>query len=75
MRLIARRRYSFVDAETLIERQALDTLFRFGEQSFLLHITPGEGDDDQLVWLDSREALLWINQTTDEFGTNFRPAE
>ncbi|MDH2399451.1 hypothetical protein QCM77_05745 [Bradyrhizobium sp. SSUT18] len=75
MRLIARRKYSFIDAETLIERQALDTLFRFGEQSFLLHITPGEGDHDQIVWLDCREALLWINQSTDDFGTNFRAAE
>ncbi|UPJ44167.1 hypothetical protein IVB40_09050 [Bradyrhizobium sp. 40] len=73
MRLIASRKYSFVDAETLIERQ--DTLFRLGERSFLLHITPGEGDHDQIVRLDCREALLWLNQSTDDFGTNLRAAD
>ena len=67
MMLVATRRYSFLDAQTLAERQARDTLFRYGENSFLLHMTPGEGENDQLIWLDSRAALLWINQSAEDY--------
>jgi hypothetical protein len=67
MMLVATRRYSFLDAQTLTERKARDTLFRYGENSFLLHMTPGEGGDDQLIWLDSRAALLWINQSAEDY--------
>ncbi|KGT73193.1 hypothetical protein MA20_45980 [Bradyrhizobium japonicum] len=69
MRLVATHRYSFLDVQTLTERQARDTLFRYGENSFLLHMTPGEGEDDRLFWLDSRAALLWINQSVEEYGS------
>ncbi|MCP3389268.1 hypothetical protein NLM27_10825 [Bradyrhizobium sp. CCGB12] len=69
MRLVATRQYSFLDVQTLAERQARDTLFRYGENSFLLHMTPGEGEDDQLFWLDCRAALLWINQGDEEYGS------
>lgn len=43
MKLIAAHEYSFIDVQTLTERQARDTLFRYGENSFLLHMTPGDG--------------------------------
>ena len=44
-----------------------------GENEFLLHMTSEAGtEEDRLVWLDSRAALLWINQTTDEYGTNWK---
>ncbi|RZN10296.1 hypothetical protein CWO91_13975 [Bradyrhizobium genosp. SA-3] len=69
MKLIAARKYSFLDAQTLSERQARDTLFRYGENSFLLHMTSGEEEDDQIMWLDSRAALLWINQSVEEYGS------
>ena len=69
MRLVETHRYSFLDVETLTERQARDTLFRCGENSFLLHMTAGEGEDDQLFWLDSRAALLWINESVQEYGS------
>ena len=69
MRLIATHQYSFLDVQTLTKCQARDTLFRYDENSFLLHMTPGEGEDDQLVWLDCRAALLWINQSAEEYGS------
>ena len=69
MKLVATHEYSFLDVQSLIERRARDTLFRCGENSFLLHMTPGEGEEDQLLWLDSRAALLWINQSVEEYGT------
>jgi len=69
MRLVATHEYSFLDVQTFTERRASDRLFRYGENSFLLHMTPGESENDQLFWLNSREALLWINQGPDEYGS------
>ena len=72
MQLIESRIYPFLCAQTLAERQARDSLFRIGENEFLLHMTSAaDTEEDRLVWLDSRAALLWINQTTDEYGTNW----
>jgi hypothetical protein len=72
MQLIDSRTYSFLIAQTLAERQARDSLFRISENEFLLHMTSEDDiEEDRLVWLDSRAALLWINQTNDEYGMNW----
>jgi hypothetical protein len=36
--------------------------------SFLLYMTEEDTEENRLFWLDSRAALLWISQTTDEYG-------
>ena len=69
MKLIATHEYSYLGAQSLDERRARDTLFRYDETCFLLHMTPGEGQEDQILWLDSRAALLWINQSVEECGS------
>ncbi|MEH2487106.1 hypothetical protein [Bradyrhizobium sp. AZCC 2230] len=72
MHLVATRKYAFIATQTLAECQARDSLFRFAENKFLLHMTSDEDlEDERLVWLDTRAALLWINQTTDEYGINW----
>ena len=72
MQLIVTRTYPFLAAQTLAERQARDCLFRTSENTFLLHMTSDEDvDDERLIWLDGRAALLWINQTADEYGMNW----
>jgi hypothetical protein len=72
MHLIATRKYAFLDAETLMERQARDSLLKTGENEFLLHMTSGDTlEDERLISLDARCALLWINQTIDECGLNW----
>ena len=72
MRLVATRKYSFIAVQTLAEREACDSLFRVAENEFVLHMKSDEdSDEERLVWLDSRAALLWINQTTDEYGANW----
>lgn len=70
MRLLASRTYPFVDRLWLEERLARDTLFRTGDDEFLLYMeTPGSVEGvDRLVRLNCRAALLWINETTEEFG-------
>ena len=72
MQLVATRKYSFIAVQSLIERQACDSLFRVAENEFVLHMNSDEAaDEERLVWLDSRAALLWINQTPDEYGMNW----
>ena len=73
MQLIASRTYSFLDDQTLVERQARDSLLRVAENEFLLHMTSdGGATEDRLLWLDARAALLWINQEPEEFGVDWK---
>jgi len=72
MQLIASRTYSFLDAQTLVEIQARDSLLRVGENEFLLHMmSDGDATEDRLLWFDGRAALLWINQEPEEFGVDW----
>ena len=70
MDLLVSRIYPFVDSESLVEYRARDSLFRTADGRFLLHLssldTPGV--KDRLRWIDSRAALVWINEEPDEFG-------
>jgi hypothetical protein len=72
MQLIDSRSYSFLCAQTLAERQARDSLFKIGENEFLLHMAEEDTEEDRLFWLDSRAALLWICQTIDEYGMDWK---
>ena len=72
MQIIVSRKYPFLDSETLAEGQVRDTLFRIDENEFLLHMaSEGHVEGDRLVWFDSRAALLWINQETEEYGMDW----
>jgi hypothetical protein len=73
MQVIFSRTYPFLDTETLSERYACDTLFRIDENEFLLYMTSGaELEDERLVWLDGRAALLWVNQDPEDYGIDWR---
>ena len=73
MRLLASRTYTFIDSESLVECQARDTLFRIGDSKFLLHMgSSNSANDERLIWLDCRGALLWVNESTEEYGTNWK---
>jgi hypothetical protein len=71
--LIVSRTYPFIDSETLVERQAQDTLFRTPDGSFLLHLSDDKAaDDDRVVWIETRAALIWLNARPEEFGTEWQ---
>ena len=71
MHLIATRSYLFLDAETLVEREAHETLLKTDENEFLLHMTSGDAlENERLIPLNARCALLWIKQPVDEYGSN-----
>jgi hypothetical protein len=73
MQLLASRTYPFIDSKSLEEHQARDSLFRTDNDAFVLHLssshTPNVGD--RLVWLSCRSALIWINNTTEDFGAEW----
>jgi hypothetical protein len=73
MQLLASRTYPYIDFESLEEHQARDSLFRTDNDAFVLHLssshTPNDGD--RLVWLSCRSALIWINNTTEDFGAEW----
>lgn len=72
MQLISSRTYPFLDSQTLVERQARDTLLRIGENEFLLHMTSDDGvEEERLVWFDGRSALFWISQGAEEYGVDW----
>jgi hypothetical protein len=72
MQLISSRTYPYLDTQTLVERQARDTLLRINENEFLLHMTSDDCvEEERLVWFDCRAALLWINQEAEEFGIDW----
>ena len=72
MQLICSRTYPFLDRQTLVERQARDTLLRVGENEFLLHMMSDDGgEEERLIRFDGRTALLWISQEAEEYGSDW----
>jgi hypothetical protein len=72
MQLICSRSYPFLDAQTLVERQARDTLLKIGENEFLLHMASEDGgEEERIVWFDCRSALLWVSREPDEYGIDW----
>jgi hypothetical protein len=67
------RTYPFIDSQSLGEHQARDTLFRIPDGTFLLHLSSSDRpvEDDRLVWIDCRTALIWINAAPEDFGTEW----
>ena len=73
MQLLASRTYPFIDSDSLEERQARDSLFRTDNGAFVLHLSSSHtsNDCDRLLWLSGRSALIWINNSTEDFGTEW----
>jgi hypothetical protein len=73
MQLLASRMYPFIDSESLEEHQARDTLFRTSAGAFVLHLSSSHRPNvgDRLVWLSCRDALIWINGSSEDFGAEW----
>jgi hypothetical protein len=43
-------------------------------EGFLLHLSSADapGVADWLLWIDSRAALMWVNEGPDEFGKEWQ---
>jgi hypothetical protein len=71
MQLICSRNIPFVDTETLSVRTGCEALFRTSDV-FMLYLSDGEPASrvqERLVSLSARQALLWLNEGSEEFGS------
>jgi hypothetical protein len=74
MELIISRTYPFIDAQSLVEHHACDSLFRTADGAFLLHMSSSDSptNDARLLWIDCRAALIWNNAAAEEFGMEWQ---
>ena len=71
MQLMVSRSYPVIDAQTLVEYVALDALFRTANGSYFLYMASGGQvkGEERLLFLDCRDALLWLNEAPDALGS------
>jgi hypothetical protein len=68
------RSYPAIDAQTLTEYVARDTLFRTAGGSYFLYMTSGSQVEERILLLDCRDALLWLNEAPDTLGSYWHSA-
>ena len=70
MQMISTRAIAFLDVQSLAPGQAREALFRDGDGSFLLYLCDGEPvREERVIFLDPREALIWLNESPQEEGS------
>jgi hypothetical protein len=77
MKLVLSRCHPVTDAQTPTGYIAREALFRTDDGSFLLYIS-SEGQterEERILFLDCRDALVWLNAAPDALGTSRQFAE
>jgi hypothetical protein len=71
MHMLASREYPVIDCQTMVEFVGHERLFRSPEGKFLLHMSSkGESQaEERISWLTVRDAISWLNEAPDEFGS------
>ena len=71
MQAIVVRNIPFIDSESLTSRDAREALFRdeFGFLLYLSDATNSNPTQERLIRLDAREALLWVNEGPQDYGS------
>jgi hypothetical protein len=71
MQLLASRDYPVIDYQTMGEFIGRERLFRAPDGSFLLHMSSkGKLEvEERVIWLTVRDAICWLNEAPDEFGS------
>jgi hypothetical protein len=72
LKLIASRIIPFIDGSSLEERTGREALFRVEDGGFLLYLSDSDGlcgADERLIALNSRDALIWINESAEASGS------
>ena len=77
MQLMVSRSYPVIDTQTLTEYVARDALFRTADGSYFLYMASGgqlEGEE-RILFMDCRDALLWLNEAPDTLGSYWHFAQ
>jgi hypothetical protein len=72
MQMISSRNISFLDAQSLAPGQAREALFRDESNGFILYLSDGASPsfaEERIVRLEMREALIWLNETSQDEGS------
>jgi hypothetical protein len=70
MQMIYSRSIPFIDVQSLAPRQAREALFR-DANGFILYLSDGVNSanmEERIIRLETREALIWLNETSDDGG-------
>ena len=71
MQLLAFRDYPVIDYQTMSEFIGRERLFRVTDRGFLLYMSSAGklGAEERIIWLSVRDAISWLNEAPDEFGS------
>jgi hypothetical protein len=72
LKLIASRIIPFIDCDSLQERSAREALFRREDGAFILYLSDSGsfcGADERIIFLDSRNALIWLGESAEARGS------
>jgi hypothetical protein len=69
--MIYSRQIPFIDVQSLARRQAREALFRDENNGFILYLSDGVNSaniEERIIRLETREALIWLNETAEDGG-------
>jgi hypothetical protein len=69
LHLLASRDYPVIDYQTMAEYVGHERLFRAANGAFLLHMSSEGTAEERIFRLIARDALSWLNQEPDQFGS------
>lgn len=72
MQLISSRTIPLVDDFSLATRRAREALFRTSGDRFVLYLADGDPSsacEERVIFLDLREALIWLNEPSAQPGS------
>jgi len=75
MQLVSSRTIPFIDSRSLAPGQAREALFRANGDRFVLYLADGTSSsarEERLIFLDLREALIWLNEPPEQSGSFWR---
>jgi hypothetical protein len=76
MQLLASRDYPVIDYQTMDEFIGHERLFRVTDGEFLLYMSSkGKLEaEERIIWLTAHDAISWLNEAPDEFGSFWESA-
>jgi hypothetical protein len=72
LQLISSRIIPFIDTQSLSESQAREALLHDNRRGFILYLSSGEprsAKEERVLFLEPREALIWLNEPPEERGS------
>ena len=72
LKLVSSREIPFIDGQSLAPGMGREALFRTGGDRFVLYLAHGKPSsvgEERVVFLELREALIWLNEPSEQHGS------